>query len=133
MSSEPFRRVLVVAYFFPPVGGVGVERTLEHVTYLPAFGWSPSVVSVANPGYRLVDPASVSRVPPGVAVHRAVSLEPATHPEGRAMAERARRSDGGAGDHDDVDRRPPADSGGRPAGTGEQRLGSDDPAALLSR
>jgi glycosyltransferase involved in cell wall biosynthesis len=75
--SDVAGRVLVFAYFFPPVGGVGVERTLKHVTYLPEFGWSPAVVSVANSGYRLVDPASVSRIPAGVPVLRAPSLEPA--------------------------------------------------------
>ncbi len=71
------RRLLVVAYFFPPVGGIGVERTLKHVEHLPAFGWQPVVVAAANPGYRIVDPASVARIPAGTEVHRAGSLEPA--------------------------------------------------------
>lgn len=70
------RRVLVVSYFFPPVGGIGIERVLKHVTYLPEFGWQPAVVAPANPGYRIVDPATLARVPPGTEVHRARSLEP---------------------------------------------------------
>jgi glycosyltransferase involved in cell wall biosynthesis len=71
------RRLLVVSYMFPPVAGVGIERTLKHVTYLPKHGWQPVVVAAANPGYRLVDPATLDRVPAGTEVHRAPSLEPA--------------------------------------------------------
>src|SRR5688500_8900434 len=71
------RRLLVVAYFFPPVGGIGIERTLKHVEHLPDFGWQPVVVTAANSGYRIVDPASVARIPAGTEVHRAGSVEPA--------------------------------------------------------
>ncbi len=71
------RRLLVVAYFFPPVGGIGVERTLKHVEHLPAFGWQPVVVAAANSGYRIVNPDSIARIPAGTEVHRAGSLEPA--------------------------------------------------------
>ena len=71
------RRVMVIAYNFPPVVGTGIERTLKHVTYLPDHGWRPVVVAPANPAYRLVDPASLARVPAGTEVHRAASLEPA--------------------------------------------------------
>jgi len=36
-------RVLVVTYYFPPLGGVGVQRTSQYITYLPhwAAGWPP--------------------------------------------------------------------------------------------
>jgi len=71
------RRLLVIAYMFPPVAGVGIERTLKHVTYLPEHGWQPVVVAPANPGYRLVDPATLALVPAGTEVHRAMSVEPA--------------------------------------------------------
>ncbi len=71
------RRVLVIAYMFPPVAGVGIERTLKHVTYLPETGWQPVVVAPASPGYRLIDPGTLDRVPPSAEVHRAISVEPA--------------------------------------------------------
>jgi glycosyltransferase involved in cell wall biosynthesis len=71
------RRLLVIAYFFPPVGGVGIERTLKHVTYLPEHGWQPIVVTVAGSGYRIVDPSIEARVPADVEVHRAGTMEPA--------------------------------------------------------
>lgn len=73
----PHRRLMVVAYNFPPVAGTGVERTLKHVTYLPEHGWQPVVVAPANPAYRLIDPTSLARIPAGIEVHRAPLLEPA--------------------------------------------------------
>ncbi len=39
------KRVLVVAYQFPPVGGSGVQRTLKFVKYLPGTGWIPEVLT----------------------------------------------------------------------------------------
>ena len=89
------RRVLVIAYFFPPVGGVGVERTLKHVTYLPALGWEPVVVTVANSGYRIVDPATEARIPAGIEIHRTGTAEP-SHLR-RALARLAGRSGTGGG------------------------------------
>ena len=84
-------RVLVVSYFFPPVGGIGVERVLKHVTYLPEFGWEPVVVAPANSGYRIIDPASLSRIPPGTEVHRSRTLEPSHIRRGVARLVRGRR------------------------------------------
>ena len=45
------RRVLVVAYYFPPMGLSGVQRTLKFVKYLPQFGWHPTVLTVDPVGY----------------------------------------------------------------------------------
>jgi glycosyltransferase involved in cell wall biosynthesis len=45
------RRVLVIAYYFPPMGLSGVQRTLKFVKYLPQFGWHPTVLTVAPGGY----------------------------------------------------------------------------------
>ena len=47
------RRVLVIAYYFPPMGLSGVQRTLKFVKYLPAEGWLPLVHTVANPYWPL--------------------------------------------------------------------------------
>ncbi|MER3522628.1 MAG: glycosyl transferase family 1 [Ignavibacteria bacterium] len=45
------RRVLVIAYYFPPMGLSGVQRTLKFVKYLPHFGWKPTVLTVEPRGY----------------------------------------------------------------------------------
>lgn len=50
-SAEAGHRVLVVAYYFPPLGLSGVQRTLKFVKYLPAFGWEPVVLTVEDRAY----------------------------------------------------------------------------------
>ncbi len=45
------RRVLVIAYYFPPMGLSGVQRTLKFVKYLPQYGWAPTVLTVEPRGY----------------------------------------------------------------------------------
>jgi glycosyltransferase involved in cell wall biosynthesis len=49
------RRVLVLAYYFPPMGLSGVQRTLKFVKYLPKFGWHPTVLTVEPRGYYAKD------------------------------------------------------------------------------
>jgi len=50
-ESIPPRRVLVIAYYFPPMGLSGVQRTLKFVKYLSRFGWQPTVLTVEPGGY----------------------------------------------------------------------------------
>ena len=105
------RRLLVVAYFFPPVGGVGVERTLRHVQHLPSQGWQPVVVAPANSGYRIVDPATATRIPEGVDVHRVRTVEPA-HLR-RGMGRLLGRRGGARGDAGEAPGAPSTARGGR--------------------
>ncbi len=39
------KRVLFVSYYFPPMGGPGVQRSAKFVKYLPAQGYDPVVVT----------------------------------------------------------------------------------------
>lgn len=39
------RRVLIVAYYFPPVGGIGSIRLARFASLLPEFGWDPTVLA----------------------------------------------------------------------------------------
>lgn len=43
-------KVLVLAYYFPPLGGAGSQRSLKFVKYLPQFGFRPVVFSGQNDG-----------------------------------------------------------------------------------
>jgi glycosyltransferase involved in cell wall biosynthesis len=69
-------RVLMVTYYFPPLGGVGVQRTLKYVAYLPRWGWQPAVVTPRNPAYTVLDPSLLDVLPAGLEVNRTASLEP---------------------------------------------------------
>ena len=76
MSSE-FRKVLVIAYYFPPMGLSGVQRTAKFVRYLPKYGWKPTVLTVTPTGYYAVDESLLSEVEQaGTEVVRASSLDP---------------------------------------------------------
>ncbi|MGA9116662.1 MAG: glycosyltransferase [Bacteroidota bacterium] len=55
--SEHIRRVLVVAYYFPPMGLSGVQRSSKFVKYLPEYGWHPTVLTVDGVGYYAQDPS----------------------------------------------------------------------------
>ena len=54
MTEAPHRRVLMLAYLFPPLGGGGVQRTLKHVKYLPDEGFDPSCSRRSLAGHRHV-------------------------------------------------------------------------------
>lgn len=43
--------VLVLAYYFPPMGLSGVQRIAKFVKYLPEFGWRPTVVATGPVAY----------------------------------------------------------------------------------
>ncbi len=51
LDNSPKRPVLVIAYYFPPLGLSGVQRTLKFVKYLPQFGYQPTVLTVTPTGY----------------------------------------------------------------------------------
>ncbi len=45
------KKVLVIAYIFPPLARAGVHRTVRFVRYLPELGWELTVLTVAEPYY----------------------------------------------------------------------------------
>lgn len=57
------RKILVIAYYWPPAGGPGVQRWLKFVKYLPEFGIEPIVYVPENPSYPIVDEKLVAEVP----------------------------------------------------------------------
>lgn len=69
--NKTSRRVLMLAYFFPPLGGGGVQRTLKHVKYLPAYGFEPVVVTTRFVWSPIRDATLAGEVPAGITVVRA--------------------------------------------------------------
>jgi glycosyltransferase involved in cell wall biosynthesis len=68
------RRVLVLAYFFPPLGGGGVQRTLKFVRYLEPLGWDATVISTRSRLYPARDPSLLKEVPASTRVVRTPAL-----------------------------------------------------------
>ncbi len=71
------RRVLVIAYYFPPMGLSGVQRVAKFVRYLPDHGWHPTVLTVTPGAYFAYDPTLLAEVETaGVEVVRTASWDP---------------------------------------------------------
>ena len=70
------KKVLIVAYYFPPSGGPGVQRVLKFAKYLPQFGWEPAILTVQDGDYPARDESLLAEIPPGLPVHRTPILEP---------------------------------------------------------
>ncbi|MEK6570678.1 MAG: glycosyltransferase family 4 protein [Bacteroidota bacterium] len=71
------RKVLVVAYYFPPMGLSGVQRTLKFVKYLPLYNWQPTVLTVTPGSYFARDASFLKQIEPlRVSVLRTDSIDP---------------------------------------------------------
>ena len=70
------KRVLVIAYYWPPSGGSGVQRWVKFCKYLPQEGWEPVVYVPENPDYITLDPSLEAELPPQMEVLRRPILEP---------------------------------------------------------
>jgi glycosyltransferase involved in cell wall biosynthesis len=57
-------KVLIIAYYWPPSGGSGVQRWLKFVKYLPQFGVTPYVFTPENPSFDIRDESLLKDVPP---------------------------------------------------------------------
>lgn len=91
MTRQPSRRVLFLAYHFPPIGGAGVQRSVKFVKYLAEFGYEPVVVTGpggASDHYTPEDKTMESEIPAGTEVHRVAGPEPKTSRGWRRRAER---------------------------------------------
>jgi len=71
------RNVLIIAYYFPPMGLSGVQRTVKFAKYLPQHGWYPVVLTVSPGGYYAYDASLLKEVEDaGVDVIRTGSFDP---------------------------------------------------------
>ena len=70
------KKVLIVAYYWPPAGGPGVQRWLKFVKYLPEFGIQPIVYIPENPTYPIIDADLLNEVPPQAIILRKKIFEP---------------------------------------------------------
>lgn len=71
------RRVLLIAYYFPPSGGSGVQRPLKFVKYLSRFGWDPVVLTVKpNASFPARDERLARDIPEAAEIHRTGFLDP---------------------------------------------------------
>jgi glycosyltransferase involved in cell wall biosynthesis len=68
--------VLIIAYYWPPSGGSGVQRWLKFVKYLPQYGWEPHVFTPENPSFAIKDESLLKDVPEDAEIIRFPIWEP---------------------------------------------------------
>ena len=75
--EQTLRRLLVVAYYFPPMGLSGVQRVAKFIKYLPEHGWQPTVLTIEPAGYFAYDTTLLHEVKQaGVTICRTGSWDP---------------------------------------------------------
>lgn len=75
VGAKMEKKVLSIIYFFPPIGGSGVQRTLKFVKYLPEFDYCPIVETVKNGHNFAYDYSLLDEIPKCVRVYRTDSGE----------------------------------------------------------
>ena len=71
-GTEHPRKVLMIAYYYPPLSGSGVFRTLKYTKYIRDYGWEPTVISAAMPpnSWNFRDDSQMDEIPEGMQVIR---------------------------------------------------------------
>ena len=69
------KKVLIVTYYWPPAGGIGVLRCLKITKYLRKFGWEPIIFTVENPSYPFEDHSNDKDIPEGITILKSPVLE----------------------------------------------------------
>lgn len=64
------KKVLFIAYLYPPIVNSGTRRSLEFVNHLPDCGWKPIVLTVQGPPVRECDNSLLEEVRPGTQIER---------------------------------------------------------------
>ena len=91
-GTPPGLNVLVVAYYFPPMGLSGVQRTMKFVKYLPDFGWRPIVLTAGNTPYYANDESLLDELTPLIDTNyiRIVRTSESGIPGGKIKSQRSR-------------------------------------------
>jgi glycosyltransferase involved in cell wall biosynthesis len=74
------KRVLIIAYNFPPVlGSSAVQRTLAFTKYLPNDDWQPLILSVHPFAYPMSADDQLKEIPDGTIVKRSFAFDTVRH------------------------------------------------------
>lgn len=68
------KRVLMIAYLYPPISNSGTQRPFKFSKHLSSFGWSPTVVTAENTAVHPNDANLLAQIPPDVSVVRVPML-----------------------------------------------------------
>lgn len=70
------KKLLIITYYWPPSGGIGVLRCLKYAKYLSKLGWEITVFTVKNGQYPYIDHSNDKDIPDNIKVIRSNIWEP---------------------------------------------------------
>ena len=70
------KRALIITYYWPPIGGSGVQRWVKFAKYLPSEGWQPVIYTPENPDLFSIDESLLSDIPEEAEIIKTRILEP---------------------------------------------------------
>ncbi len=80
MDRIMVKRVLMIAYHYPPLrGSSGIQRTLKFSQYLPEFDWEPLILTAHPRAYQSVTNDQLGDIPEQMIVRRAFALDTSKH------------------------------------------------------
>jgi len=69
-------KVLMICYFFPPLGSVQVLRAVKFAKYLPHYGWEPVILGVKDVLHYYQDSDILQEISPDLHIYRTESFDP---------------------------------------------------------
>jgi|GEM_PF-2049212 len=70
------KKLLLIAYYFPPLGGSGALRPLKIAKYISYYGWDPIIITVKNPDwYYAHDPGLLKELDSNVAILKTFAIK----------------------------------------------------------
>ena len=76
VSLHDMKRALIITYYWPPIGGSGVQRWVKFAKYLPSEGWQPVIYTPENPDLFSIDESLLSDIPEEAEIIKTRILEP---------------------------------------------------------
>ena len=69
------KKVLLISYDFPPIGGGGVQRNIKFMKYLSSFGWDTSVLTIDERDYYVYDYSFLEELK-DTKIYKSTSMDP---------------------------------------------------------
>lgn len=70
------KRALIITYYWPPIGGSGVQRWVKFAKYLPSEGWQPVIYTPENPDLSSIDESLLNDIPSEAEIIKRPIIEP---------------------------------------------------------
>ena len=76
LYNSELKKVLIITYYWPPSGGVAVQRWVKMSKFLREFGWEPVIYTAENAEMPVIDHSLEASIPLGLTVIKRPIWEP---------------------------------------------------------